>query len=42
VLGAIVLAQPLTRRSLAGGLLIAVAVVLLQLRTNGDAAGRSD
>lgn len=42
VLGAFVLAQPLTRRSLAGGLLIAVAVVLLQLRPNGETAGRTD
>lgn len=40
VLGALLLSQPLTRRSIAGGVLIAVAVVLLQLRPNGD-SGRS-
>lgn len=42
VLGAVLLAQPFTRRSLVGGLLIAVAVVLLQLRANGSGAGRAN
>ena len=41
VLGAILLAQPFSRRSIAGGLLIAVAVVLLQLRPGTDDAGRA-
>jgi drug/metabolite transporter (DMT)-like permease len=41
VLGALLLAQPLTRRSVLGGVLIAVAVVLLQLRPGGEDAGRA-
>jgi drug/metabolite transporter (DMT)-like permease len=40
VLGAFLLAQPFTRSALAGGTLIAIAVVLLQLRPNGG-AGRA-
>jgi drug/metabolite transporter (DMT)-like permease len=36
LLGASVLSQPLTRGTLAGGALIATAVVLLQLRTGGN------
>ncbi|HET9455290.1 MAG TPA: DMT family transporter [Gemmatimonadaceae bacterium] len=42
VLGAMLLAQPFTRRSLIGGTLIAVAVILLQLRPGGNGAGRAD
>jgi drug/metabolite transporter (DMT)-like permease len=42
VLGAMLLAQPFSRRSVAGGVLIAVAVVLLQLRPGAGDAGRVD
>jgi drug/metabolite transporter (DMT)-like permease len=42
VLGALVLAQPFTRKSLVGGSLIALAVVLLQIRPNGETAGRAE
>lgn len=42
VLGAMLLAQPFTRRSLTGGTLIAVAVILLQLRPAANGAERSD
>jgi len=42
VLGALVLSQPFTRRALVGGSLIAVAVVLLQLRPAGSDAGQAD
>lgn len=42
VLGALLLAQPFTRRSLVGGTLIAVAVILLQLRPGAIGAGRAD
>ncbi len=41
VLGAMLLAQPFSRRSVLGGVLIAVAVVLLQLRPGTDDAGRT-
>lgn len=40
VLGALILAQPFSRRSIIGGVLIAVAVVLLQLRPSEN-AGRT-
>ena len=40
VLGALILAQPFSRRSVIGGVLIAVAVVLLQLRPSEN-AGRT-
>jgi drug/metabolite transporter (DMT)-like permease len=42
VLGVFFLAQPFSRRSVLGGVLIAVAVVLLQLRPGNGDAGRAD
>ena len=42
LLRAMQLAQPVTGRSLVGGTLIAVAVVLLQIRPAANGAGRTD
>lgn len=41
LVGAWLLGQPLTRRTLAGGVLIALAVTLLNLRNNSGTAGRA-
>lgn len=41
MLGALLLTQPFTKRSLVGGTLIALAVVLLQVRPAGNDAGRA-